>query len=212
MTIAPLESLEFANCPPETAQYLVVMLHGWGANYHDLKPLARMLELPHCRFLFPNAPFLHFQSPLGRAWYALEREDFQGLPESRDRLFTWLGNLAAMTGIPPERTAMIGFSQGGAMTLDVGLQFNFAALCSCSGYLHYDPSAQPEKEYPPTLLIHGSQDPVVPIQAAHQAKTQLHQVGVPLEYFEFSGGHEIPAIALTQMTQFLQQHLLEKKI
>jgi phospholipase/carboxylesterase len=210
MAIAPLESLEFANCPPETAQYLVVMLHGWGANYHDLKPLARMLELPHCRFLFPNAPFPHFQSPLGRAWYALEREDFQGLPEARDRLFTWFKHLEEMTGIPPKKTAIIGFSQGGAMTLDVGLQFNFAALCSCSGYLHYDPSARPEKEYPPTLLIHGSQDPVVPLQAAHQAKSQLNQVGVPLEYFEFSGGHEIPAIALEQVAQFLRHHLLEK--
>ncbi|ANV88267.1 MULTISPECIES: alpha/beta hydrolase [unclassified Picosynechococcus] len=210
MAIAPLESLEFANCPPETAQYLVVMLHGWGANYHDLKPLARMLDLPHCHFLFPNAPFPHFQSPQGRAWYALEREDFQGLPEARDRLFQWLQILPENTGIPPERTAMIGFSQGGAMTLDVGLQFNFAALCSCSGYLHYEPQRRPG-DFSPTLLIHGTQDPVVPIQAAHQAKTQLGQVGVPLDYFEFSGGHEIPAIALARISQFLNQHLLQKE-
>ncbi|MBV5257794.1 alpha/beta hydrolase [Synechococcus moorigangaii CMS01] len=209
MAIAPLESLEFANCPPETAQYLVVMLHGWGANYHDLKPLARMLDVPQCRFLFPNAPFPHFQSPQGRAWYALEREDFQGLPEARDRLFRWLQILPEKTGIPPERVAMIGFSQGGAMTLDVGLQFNFAALCSCSGYLHYDPSTRQTQDYSPTLLIHGNQDPVVPIEAARQAKTELHRVGVPLDYFEFSGGHEIPAIALTRIAQFLQQHLLK---
>ncbi|MEB3224236.1 MAG: dienelactone hydrolase family protein [Synechococcus sp.] len=209
MAIAPLESLEFANCPPETAQYLVVMLHGWGANYHDLTPLARMLDLPHCVFLFPNAPFPHFQNPQGRAWYALEREDFQGLAEARDRLFAWLKTLPETTGIYPERTAMVGFSQGGAMTLDVGLQCEFAALCSCSGYLHYDPRGR-QGTFSPTLLIHGSQDPVVPIQAAHQAKTRLGQLGVPLDYFEFPGGHEIPAIALTQMSQFLRQHLLQE--
>lgn len=208
MTAASLESLSYPNTNPENTDYLVIMLHGWGANYYDLQPLAEMLHLPNCQFLFPNAPFPHFQVPLGRAWYALEREDFWGLEESRDRLLSWLESLPAATGIPPERTAMIGFSQGGAMTLDVGLEMGLAALCSCSGYLHYDPTGR-DGQFSPTLIIHGAQDEVVPLNAAQQAKNEFAQLGVPVEYFEFRGGHEIPNVALEAMQKFLQKHLLK---
>jgi phospholipase/carboxylesterase len=207
MTTPHLESIFYPPQSDEQADYLVLLLHGWGANFYDLQPLADLLALPHCQFLFPNAPFEHFQMPTGRAWYALEREDFAGLEESRDRLTQWLESLPELTGIPPERTAMIGFSQGGAMTLDVGLKFNFAALCSCSGYLHYDPGDR-QGEFPPTLLIHGNQDQVVPLTAAQQAQEKLGAIGVKLDYFEFPGGHEIPKSAMVAMRQFLLETLL----
>lgn len=209
MTNPPLESIIYPTQSNEAADYLVVMLHGWGANYYDLQPLADLLALPPCRFLFPNAPFEHFQMSTGRAWYALEREDFAGLGESRDRLTQWLQALPDLSGIPPERTAMVGFSQGGAMTLDVGLGFNFAALCSCSGYLHYDPSDR-QGTFSPTLLIHGTQDQIVPLAAAHQAQAALGAIGVPLDYFEFSGGHEIPKAAMVAMRQFLMDTLFSE--
>ncbi|AFY37161.1 phospholipase/Carboxylesterase [[Leptolyngbya] sp. PCC 7376] len=202
-----LDSLSYQAVKTSSVEYLVLMLHGWGANYNDLQPLAEVLDLPNCRFLFPNAPFEHFQMPTGRAWYALERQDFQGIEESRDRLSKWLDSLPALTGIPPERTAMVGFSQGGAMTLDVGLMFNFAAVCSCSGYLHYNPLER-SGNFPPTLLIHGTQDTVVPLTAAKKAKKELTQIGVETEYFEFMGGHEIPTAAMVSMRNFLQHTLM----
>ncbi len=202
-----LDGLSYQAVKASSVEYLVIMLHGWGANYNDLKPLAQVLAMPNCRFLFPNAPFEHFQMPTGRAWYALERQDFQGIEESRDRLEKWLQDLPHLTGIPPERTAMVGFSQGGAMTLDIGLKFNFAALCSCSGYLHYDP-AERSGNFSPTLLIHGNQDTVVPLAAAKKAETELGQIGVNIEYFEFTGGHEIPTAAMVAMRDFLQRTLI----
>lgn len=202
-----LESLSYQAIKTSPVDYLVVMLHGWGANYNDLQSLAKVLGLPNCRYLFPNAPFEHFQNPIGRAWYALERQDFQGIEESRDRLHNWLASLPDFTGIPPERTAMVGFSQGGAMTLDVGLKFKFAALCSCSGYLHYEPGDR-TGDFSPTLLIHGNQDMVVPLAAAQKAQTELTKIGVEVDYVEFPGGHDIPNTAMMAMREFLQKHLI----
>lgn len=205
-----LDVLSYQAIKTSPVEYLVVMLHGWGANYNDLQPLAQVLGLPNCRYLFPNAPFEHFQLPTGRAWYALERQDFQGIEESRDRLRHWLTSLPELTGIPPERTAMVGFSQGGAMTLDIGLEFNFAALCSCSGYLHYEPGDRPQPaNAAPTLLIHGNQDPIVPLAAAQKAEAELTEIGLDVNYFEFTGGHEIPNAAMMAMRQFLQKHLVQ---
>lgn len=178
--------------------YLLVMLHGWGANYQDFVPFAKVLNFPGFGYLFPNAPFEHFQVPGGKAWYALENKDFTGLQASRKLLLDWLMSLESSTGVPLNRTVMAGFSQGGAMTLDVGITLPLAALCSFSGYLHYEPQPQASQSFPPTMIIHGQQDPVVPIEAAKKAQTELTKIGVAVQYQEFSMGHEVqdPAIAL----------------
>ena len=189
------------------ATHLLVVLHGWGANDRDFVPFAKVLNFPGFGYFFPNAPYDHFQVPGGKAWYALENKDFTGLAESRQLLTQWLTSLEASTGVPLERTVLAGFSQGGAMTLDVGLTLPLAALCSFSGYLHYQPQAA-EKTYPPTLIVHGRQDPVVPVAAAIQARDELTKIGVPVRYQEFEMAHEVrdPAIALFK--QFITDRVL----
>ena len=186
--------------------YLLVTLHGWGANYQDFVPVAKMLNLPNFGYWFPNAPFNHPQVPGGRAWYALESKEYTGLEESRELLRNWLISLESSTGVPLNRTIMAGFSQGGAMTLDIGLTLPLAALCSFSGYLHYHPQSQPETQFPPTLIVHGRQDMVVPVTAAQQARDELGAIGVSVQYQEFDMGHEVPAPA----TNLMQQFILEK--
>ncbi|MEA5471661.1 alpha/beta hydrolase [Spirulina sp. 06S082] len=198
-------SLESQSILPRNGQKpnrLLVMLHGWGANFNDLTGLVDLLDLPDYQFLFPNAPFPHFQIPGGRAWYALEREEREGLTESRQLLLEWLRSLPEETGIPFDRTVLFGFSQGAAMTLDVGFELPFAGLCSFSGYLHAPP--QGKKTSPPTLIVHGDRDPVVPVQAAREVKEILSKQGVTIEYCEFAMAHEIDYPALVTLKKFLK--------
>lgn len=190
--------------PPQgNLTYILVMLHGWGANYHDLAPLAQIFNLPGFGYLFANAPYQHELVPGGRAWYALESEEFDGLGNSRQMLRQWLLSLENATGVPLNRTIMAGFSQGGAMTLDVGLSLPLAALCSLSGYLHYEPQGTATASYPPVLIIHGKQDPVVPLSAAQQARDKLTKIGVSVQYREFEMGHEIQPPAIELVRQFI---------
>ncbi|MER3587622.1 MAG: serine esterase, partial [Mastigocladus sp. ERB_26_1] len=185
-------SLEFIQVPPTTGKVpkgLIVALHGWGANAEDLASLAPFLNLPDYQFLFPNAPFPHPYSPIGRAWYDLSAENmYEGLAESRQLLTDWLLSLESSTGVPLSRTILSGFSQGGAMTLDVGLRLPFAGLVVMSGYLH--PGAVPDATStttasPPVLIMHGRYDQVVPLRAALQAKETLESLGIPVQYYEF---------------------------
>ncbi len=184
-------------------KYLLIMLHGWGANYQDFVPFAKMLNLPSFGYWFPNAPFNHPQVPGGRAWYALESQEYTGLTKSRELLRNWLISLESATGIPLNRMILAGFSQGGAMTLDIGLTLPFAAICSFSGYLHYHPQPQAKAKFPPTLIVHGKQDLVVPVQAAQQARDELQAIGVLIQYQEFDMGHEVPTPAMNLMEQFI---------
>ncbi|MDJ0591589.1 MAG: alpha/beta hydrolase [Pleurocapsa sp. MO_226.B13] len=202
-------TIEAISAMPSQGQptYLLVMLHGWGANYQDFVPFAKMLNFPGFGYLFPNAPFEHFQVPGGRAWYGLETKEFTGLEASRKILLDWLNSLEESTGVPLNRTIMAGFSQGGAMTLDVGLTLPLAAVCSFSGYLHYQPEPQSDKTFPPTMIVHGKQDPVVPLEAARKAQEELTKIGVSVQYQEFAMAHEVQEPAIAIFKQFVLEHL-----
>lgn len=200
-----MESLDVISVPPTSGnppKGILVALHGWGANAQDLVTLAPFLQLPDYQLFFPNAPFPHPHAPGGRAWYALERQDYVGLEDSRQRLREWLLSLEGSTGIPLSKTILGGFSQGGAMTLDVGLGLPLAGLCSLSGYLHSEPKTE-NNSFPPILIIHGRQDMVVRLQAAQKARDILTGLGASVEYAEFDMGHEVSPVVLNVMQRFI---------
>ncbi|MBW4551468.1 MAG: alpha/beta hydrolase [Aphanocapsa sp. GSE-SYN-MK-11-07L] len=205
-------SLQVISIPPASghaAQAVIVILHGWGANAADLAPLAEFLNLPDYQFYLPNAPWPHPQVAGGLMWYDLWQNQ-QGLPESRHHLKTWLTDLPSLTGLPLKQTVLAGFSQGGAMTLDVGLNLPLAGLISWSGYLHAPVFGSAVSEgiansaYPPVLMVHGRQDAVVPLALAHQAQASLNLAGVSVQYHEFEIGHEILPDVLSLSREFIQ--------
>jgi phospholipase/carboxylesterase len=197
--------LQFINVPSAKSKAptgLIVCLHGFGSNAKDLASFAPVLNLPNYQILFPDAPYLHPRLSSGRMWYNLDSTDYQGLTNSRQQLTDWLKSLESSTGIPLSRTILSGFSQGGAMTLDVGLTLPLAGLISLSGYLHDKPKPTP-KNFPPVLIMHGRQDKVVTLSAAKRAKDALTALGVAVKYQEFDMGHEIKPEVLSLMRSFI---------
>lgn len=179
-----------------------MILHGWGANAQDVAALVPVLNLTNYHFLLPNAPFSHPQVPGGKMWYDLERQDYKGLTQSQELLADWLKSLESTTGIPLESTILTGFSQGGAMTLDVGLMLPLAGLVCMSGYLHRTPQ-DVEPPLPSVLIVHGKQDTVVPLSAAHRVRDHLMSLGTPMQYKEFDMGHEIQLDVLEVIRDFI---------
>jgi phospholipase/carboxylesterase len=171
------------------AESLVVFLHGYGADGNDLIGLAEPLapHLPDTRFLAPNAPERCPGNPMGYQWFPIPWID--GTPEAAARasavrsfamLDAWLDEVAA-EGIGPERTVLVGFSQGTMMALHVGLRRKapFAGIVGFSGRL-LDPERLAEEivSRPPVLLVHGDQDPVVPFSSLGEADRALKAAGV----------------------------------
>jgi phospholipase/carboxylesterase len=209
-------ALDVITVPPasgQSPQGTIVLLHGWGANYQDLVAIAPYLNLSDYQFVFPNAPFPHPYNPVGRMWYGFpDNYNFSGTPEfgerpdlgtSRQLLTDLINSLPEMTGVPLSQTILGGFSQGGAMTLDVGLNLPLAGLMVLSGYLHAPLQAQ-DDSFPPVLLLHGTQDTVVPIRAAYRARDTLKSLGASVQYEEFNMGHEIQPIVLGYIQNFVK--------
>ncbi|ULP73952.1 Carboxylesterase 2 [Nodularia sphaerocarpa UHCC 0038] len=128
---------------------------------------------------------------------------YQGLAESQQLLINWLQSLESMTGVPLSRTILSGFSQGGAMTLDVGLKLPLAGLVVMSGYLHPDLVTTAQGDFPPTLIMHGRADEVVPVSAALKTRSAAESLGIAVEYHEFDMGHEIRPDMLDVLRNFV---------
>jgi len=203
-----------ANTDPP--QGVVVLLHGWGGNVQDLADIAHYLRLPHLQFYLPSAPFPHPYNPDGSMWYGFpynysfdQNDPFRpgdDLTTSRYLLTEWLQNLPEKTGIPLNRTLLGGFSQGGAMTLDVGLSLPLAGLMVMSGFLHTPPTID-HAPATPIFMVHGRQDAVVPLATAQRARATLQHLNANLDYQELDMGHEIDLDALQFMRQFIQSRL-----
>ena len=198
-------SLKSISIPPTTDRKpvaVIVALHGWGANARDLTSLAPAFNLPDYQFVFPDAPFSHPQVPGGKMWYDLQGNDSKGLVESRQLLKEFLLSLESSTGVSLSNTILGGFSQGGAMTLDVGLTLPLAGLICLSGYLH-SMSPVVGSVLPPVLIVHGTEDRVVPVTAAIRARDSFTAWGASVQYHEFPMGHEIQPEVVDVMRSFV---------
>lgn len=203
-----------------TADSLVVLLHGYGADGNDLIGLAEPLaaHLPNTRFLAPNAPERCPGNPMGYQWFPIPWLD--GTPEAAARVSAgrafaaldgYLDGVEAAEGVGADRTVLVGFSQGTMMALQVGLRRKrpLAGIVGFSGRL-LDPERLPDEiaTRPPVLLIHGDQDPVVPFESLPAAAEALAAAGVEV-FTHVSRGmaHGIAPDGLGVALRFIQDRL-----
>ena len=188
-----------------------MLLHGWGADADDLLDLGEALlggdaAGSGLSLVALRAPLPH-PGGSGRQWYDLQQPEWPQLPQARRDLRQRL--LALESSVPLERTALLGFSQGAAMAIDVATgcgsdasaPLPLAALISCSGYPH--PDWQPLPPRTKILLTHGEQDPVVPFAASAALEKALAAAGGSVRRLAFYGGHCIDPDLLASMREFL---------
>jgi phospholipase/carboxylesterase len=187
-------------------QALVLLLHGWGSNAEDVAGLAPVLELGDSWVTAPDGPMAHPYSEVGKMWYDLEDPAWPGLKDSKALLVEHLEGLIQESGLTPAQTVIMGFSQGGAMALEVGLSLPLGGIAVFSGYLHPD-LAQQEICRPtaPLFITHGRQDAVVPFRAAEQTCQFLEACSATFEFKPFDMGHEISLDALAAARQWFRQ-------
>ena len=122
-----MQQLHGPSVLPPTARcdILVVLLHGVGADGHDLIDLAPVLApmLPGTAFYAPDGPEPCDMAPFGRQWFSLQDRRFAAHarrhPPLGAILDDYLDGLLARHRLPPERLALLGFSQGTMMALYV---------------------------------------------------------------------------------------------
>ena len=196
---------------------LVILLHGLGADGNDLIGLARYWArlLPDAEFLSPNAPFPCDTAPYGYQWFSSQDRSPEavlgGVRAAAPILDAFIDEALEERHLGSAELALVGFSQGTMMSLFVGLRRAepVAGIVGFSGRLLAPELLASElRSSPPTLVVHGTEDPVVPYSSMAAAETALKTAGVPVETVTSVGiGHSIDDQGLRRGGQFLK-HVL----
>ncbi|HKM65310.1 MAG TPA: prolyl oligopeptidase family serine peptidase [Acidisphaera sp.] len=186
---------------PGRARMLVVLCHGVGADGRDVIGLATHWAgvLPGAAFAAPHAPFPYDQAPFGRQWFSLADRSLASLEAGVRTAWPILDRFVdaelARLALPPDAYALAGFSQGAMMALFAGLRRDIAprAILSFSGALIAPGALADERQNEaPVMLVHGTDDDVVPAQLTRHAEAVLHAEGIPVRMRLTPGlGHAI---------------------
>ncbi|HCS53229.1 hypothetical protein [Rubinisphaera sp.] len=236
--IGPLKCRIVGN--PKVAKLTAVFCHGYGAPGTDLVQLApEILGLDErldgqVAFVFPEAPLslAELGMPGGRAWWEINMMRLQqllqtrqieklvmaeppGLKEARELFQKFLEALQSEYDLTMDRLILGGFSQGAMLTTDFFLRTSDqpAGLCLYSGTTicleDWQKLAQ-KKTKLPILQSHGTQDPILPYEAAVLLKDLLNENGQEVEFLPFQGPHTIPYEALERTVKMLVELLVHK--
>jgi len=196
---------------------LVVFLHGYGADGHDLIEIGREWQdwLPDAAFVSPHAPD---RAPMGggRQWFPLTMRDpserWRGVTYARPALDAFLDAELAKLALDDSKLALVGFSQGTMMALHVGLRRKkpVAGILGYSGMLVGPEHLKADREGlgapPPVYLVHGDQDQVIPADALFSAAEKLTKHEIPAQWHLSKGiGHGIDGEGLARGGMFLAQ-------
>lgn len=201
---------------------LVVLLHGYGSNGADLISLAPYWAktLPGAAFVSPNAIEPVPQSPGGYQWFPISNLDphlmESGARAAAQSVDRFLDRELEKYGLPANRLALVGFSQGTMMALHVGLRRErpVAAVLGFSGVLVGGRKLKEDmRSKPPILLIHGDRDPTIPIPAMFDSADQLAAAGHGAQWhISYGVPHSIGPDGLELGGEFLATYLKKQGI
>lgn len=201
----------------QTAEQLIVLLHGYGANGNDLIALGQQWRalLPGAAFVAPHAPEPCPQVPGGRQWFRLTMRDAEerwtGVNKAQPVLEAFLDAELNRWRLDDSKLALVGFSQGAMLALHAGLRRSRppAAILGYSGLLAAPEQSNPVPPIPPglappVLLVHGSEDDLIPADALFVSAEMLAEAGVPCQWHLCPGlGHGIDSEGLRHGGLFL---------
>ncbi len=202
----------------EGAPPLLLALHGIGSNEQDLIGLSPHLD---GRFLTVSARAPYEYGP-GYSWFGLEIGpqgvivDEEQARKSRETILQFLGEITEAYQTDPQRTYLLGFSQGSIMSYAVLAQASekLSGVVAMSG--RFSPQLLSAmkgnallKDFP-ILVTHGTQDQMLPISNGRSTRDALAQLPVRLTYKEYPMGHEVSAESIRDIKAWFKERLDEK--
>ena len=171
--------------------------------------------MPDAEFVSPNAPFPCDMAPYGYQWFSVRDRSpetvLAGVRAAAPSLDAFIDEELQRRGLSDAEAALVGFSQGTMMALYVGLRRArpLAGILGFSGRLIApDLLASELRSRPKVLLVHGTDDPLVPFQSLAEAEAGLQRAGVPVETLACVGvEHSIDAEGLEKGGRFLRAAL-----
>jgi phospholipase/carboxylesterase len=198
----PANTLRFGR-PLGQARGAVILIHGRGSSAEDIAGLADVLEAPDFAYLAPSAD--------GGAWYP---QRFHAPLEQNE---PWLGSAletlerlatdVLQAGVPAERLAIAGFSQGACLALEhvvrTGRRYGFAAALSGALIGPLDTPRSPrDLRGLPILVACAEQDAHIPLAHVEHTAAVLAAMKAAVTWQRYPGAaHRIFTPEITWLKQ-----------
>jgi len=186
----------------------VIWMHGLGADCWDFVSVVKELGLPAdlpLRFIFPQAPARAITINNGQVmpgWYDISMAELHRKPDEAGvrQSQASIDQLVAREigrGIAAEKIILAGFSQGGAIALQVGLRHreSLGGILALSTYLTLEDSLAVEATIAntniPILMAHGTQDPLIPLSLALASRAKIEARGYKVDWHEYPMPHSV---------------------
>ena len=218
MTSYNLEVTSILPLSKNKPQQAVVLCHGYGGDGKDISALAINWQrfLPDAIFLCPNAPEICAVNPQGYQWFDLTSEKEEIVLEkslaAEEKLSIFLDQVFDNFKLKPTNLALVGFSQGCMMSIQVGLKKKEQINCLI-GYsgkvINQKHLSNNVNSKPKILLVHGANDTIVPPTHLLEAKEYLSNLGIKIKTKLFKNcEHTIPVEGSSLGLEFLKKNLL----
>jgi predicted esterase len=183
-----------AGAPLDQASGAIIALHGRGADAEDIVGLAREVAPPEVAIVAPQAA--------GHTWYPYRFLE----PTERNEPYLSsalrsVGDLVAELGehgIPPDRIALLGFSQGACLALEAAARRpqRYAGVVAFSGGLIGPPGTRFAYEGSlagtPVFIGSSDVDPHIPKERVEESADALRRLGAVVDARIYPGmGHTV---------------------
>jgi phospholipase/carboxylesterase len=183
-----------SGAPFERAKAAMIMLHGRGASAESMLEFAGVFAQPDIAFLAPRAP--------GSSWYPYSfMAPFEQNEPALSQALATVGRAVSHVaghGFAPDRIVLLGFSQGGCLTLEYAAQNaqRYGGVVGLSAGLIGPPGIP--RDYPGSLLDTpvfigcSDMDPHIPLARVQESTAVLRRLGGDLTERIYPGkGHII---------------------
>jgi len=203
---------------------LIVMLHGNGNDPSLMLKLAQQMKIENAIIISPEAPYLKFRESA----YSLT-EKFSATGEDRnfpdtlrdeviDLSAQWYDSIIddAFSFLPLKKALplLIGFSQGGFYASVMGTRYphRYSGIVTICASLYPEGRVVENIKYiykygVPVLVLHSTNDPVVPYQTGELFASALKTEKVNCEFFSYMGGHWLNDEAFAKLKEWVYNHL-----
>jgi phospholipase/carboxylesterase len=196
---------------------IVLMVHGYGSHENDLFGMAQALP-PNMHYLSVRAPrSLGFG---GYAWYDInfnqvgdKINNIEQAQIAKKTLRQFILEFRAAFGLTNNKLWLMGFSQGTILSYGYALTHptEVEKVIALSGYVLKD--IVPSEYRPQDLqhldffVSHGTQDDILPVQAARQTVEFLEKLKISHSYQEYPVGHGVSPDNMQALKAWVQKRL-----
>ena len=206
---------------------LIFMLHGYGDNAANFMHLAHPIDLDdwEAQYVALNGPGYITGNLMGYQWFDLYPngiyiaeagpKEFQQIQKEIDevvnKIIYTMEQYCDSLDLTLADCMLMGFSQGGMMTFEVGNQLSekIGGLIILSGrIMKEDPIKNSILKKTPIFILHGKQDEVIPIKSYYKSIELLSANKCNFESHAIpSDGHNISPEAITLLQNFIKKIL-----